>query len=285
MAATAAAEGTRLHRQHVTFVGDSVAASIMFEPTARAVLTRDDDVDFELAACRRLATPSCFVTGMTPPATALETLTRLGSAVGPVVVVDVGYNDYSSDYRAGMNRVLAELRRERVQRVIWLTLRERWHDYITINDEIRAEARPRSWVTVVDWNRYSRSHPEWFQPDGIHLEAAGADALAVFLHRTLARLGLAGVPPMARRATRRLRSATARLAIATERNRTPRRRRSRPAPASGSVAAGWTRLAAGSVLVGALGALWTSARLRGRARKRRRRRARRADGGSALHAD
>jgi hypothetical protein len=201
-AAAATAGGPR-RLWHVTFVGDSVAASIAFEPTARPVLTRGDDVDFELASCRRLATPSCFVAGMTPPPTALDTLTQLGSSAGPIVVIDVGYNDDSYEYRAGMNLVLARLRADGVKRVVWLTLRERWHDYISINNEIRAAARTRSWLTVADWNRYSRSHPAWFQPDGIHLEAAGADALAVFVHRTLARLGLTGaVQPRRRRARR-----------------------------------------------------------------------------------
>jgi hypothetical protein len=144
---------------------------------------------------------------MSPPPTAFDTLRQLGSAVGPNVVVDVGYNDDSNDYRQGMIRVLALLGRKGVHHVVWLTLREHWHDYITINDEIRAVARTRPWVTVADWNRYSRSHPDWYQSDGIHLEAAGAAALAVFVHRTLARLRLTGAPHVTKIRTRRVASA------------------------------------------------------------------------------
>jgi hypothetical protein len=190
LAASGAGATPRL--QHVTIVGDSVAGSLAWEPTARAILTAHNDVDFELAACRRLATPSCFVTGMTPPPTALQTLTQLGRAVGPTVVMDVGYNDGSNEYAGGMDAVLRLLRENGVQHVVWLTLRAAQHDYMAINEEIRAAARTRPWMSVADWNRYSRSHGDWFQSDGIHLEAAGADALAVFIHRTLVRLHLTG---------------------------------------------------------------------------------------------
>lgn len=190
--AAASAGAARARLQHVTIVGDSVAASMNFEPTAEGVLTAHNDVDFELASCRRLATESCWVPGMSPPPTALQTLARLGRAVGPTVVVDVGYNDGSNEYAAGMARVLGVLQGNGVRHVIWLTLRAAQHDYLAINAEIHAAARTRPWLTVADWNQYSRSHPEWFQSDGIHLEAAGADALAVFIHRTLARLQLTG---------------------------------------------------------------------------------------------
>ena len=51
-------------------------------------------------------------------------------------------------------------------------------------------AAERPDVTLVDWNRYSRSHPGWFDADGLHLDAAGATAMATLVHKTLAGLGL-----------------------------------------------------------------------------------------------
>ena len=30
------------------------------------------------------------------------------------------------------------------------------------------------WMTVLDWNSYSRNHSSWFASDSIHLSAAGA---------------------------------------------------------------------------------------------------------------
>ena len=38
-------------------------------------------------------------------------------------------------------------------------------------------------VNVLDWVRHSRGHPDWFQPDGLHLTFAGATAFARFLVR------------------------------------------------------------------------------------------------------
>ena len=38
---------------------------------------------------------------------------------------------------------------------------------------------------MIDWNVYSRSHPEWFQNDGLHLLAPGSEAMAVLIHQQL----------------------------------------------------------------------------------------------------
>jgi hypothetical protein len=40
-------------------------------------------------------------------------------------------------------------------------------------------------VLVLDWVRYTRNHPNWFAPDGLHLGFGGADALARLLRRAL----------------------------------------------------------------------------------------------------
>ena len=41
-------------------------------------------------------------------------------------------------------------------------------------------------IHVLDWVRESQGHPGWFQPDGLHLTFAGADAFARSLRRALA---------------------------------------------------------------------------------------------------
>ena len=45
-----------------------------------------------------------------------------------------------------------------------------------MNDVVRAAAARHPELTVVDWNLYSRSHPDWFQHDGLHLTDVGAIA-------------------------------------------------------------------------------------------------------------
>jgi lysophospholipase L1-like esterase len=39
-------------------------------------------------------------------------------------------------------------------------------------------ARYPGLAVLADWNALSSSHPEWFTPDQVHLEPAGAQALA-----------------------------------------------------------------------------------------------------------
>jgi hypothetical protein len=47
---------------------------------------------------------------------------------------------------------------------------------------------------VIDWNVYSRSHPEWFQADGIHLLSPGSRAMAGLIHDKLVAAGVAAQP-------------------------------------------------------------------------------------------
>ena len=93
-------------------------------------------------------------------------------------MIAVGYNDFADHYAAEIDDVLAALEAVNVQHIFWLTLRAAHHPYIGMNDEIVAAAAKHPEVTVVDWNVYSRSHPEWFQADGLHMLAGGAAAMA-----------------------------------------------------------------------------------------------------------
>ncbi len=62
-------------------------------------------------------------------------------------------------------------------------------------ETVRSSVRTRPLqIHVVDWVRESAGHPEWFQPDGLHLTFAGADAFARSLRRALAY----AAPPPAR---------------------------------------------------------------------------------------
>jgi len=171
----------------ITVVGDSVAAELEVQPQARALLARGLDVDLELTACRRLAKESCTVAGVRPP-TLLQLIAQRGSSLGAVLVVTVGYNDNDDAFGRTVDEVLAACSRAGVRRVVWLTYRAARHDLLHMNDELRAIARRRHDLTILDWNRYSRSHPSWFAADGVHLTPAGAQGLAAFLHARLPRL-------------------------------------------------------------------------------------------------
>jgi hypothetical protein len=194
LVSTASAAGTKA-LQHVTIFGDSVAAAFTWDPTARSVLAAGDRVTFDLSPCGRLTQPGCLTP---PPPSVFTKVELLGHRVGPTVVVLVGYNDDPHVYRAGIDKVLRAMQRRGVTHVIWLTLRAVNKQYLLINEVIHgASARWRGLMTVLDWNNYSRNRPTWFATDHIHLSALGGTQLAIYIHRTLKRLGLTGPPPPA----------------------------------------------------------------------------------------
>ena len=177
----------------VTVIGDSVADELAYVSSARVLLRRGVRLRLQLAPCRRLVEPSCTVAGVQPP-TALELIRSLGDALGQVAVVSVGYNDDAYLYRRDVVQVLAALNAAGVERVLWLNLRTARHPYVAMNDELRKIADDEPQLTVVDWNRYSRSHRSWFDSDGLHLTPAGATGLARLLHRALVGAPVASRP-------------------------------------------------------------------------------------------
>ena len=110
-------------------------------------------------------------------------------------MIAVGYNDFADHYAAEIDDVLAALEAANVKHIFWLTLRAAHHPYVGMNDEIVAAAAKHPEVTVIDWNVYSRSHPEWFQDDGLHMLFGGAMAMATLIHQSLLKANVAAPPP------------------------------------------------------------------------------------------
>jgi len=164
----------------VTIFGDSVPDSLQYVPEARALLASGLDLRLELTACRRLVSPGCPYQG-TRPASVLDII-QFSPLVtlGNVVVVDVGYNESAINYEADMSQVAIALVKLGVEHVLWVTMREQTDNYRQINDIIRAGARRWPQLQVVDWDSASRGQ-DWFQADGLHLNAAGALGLAKLL--------------------------------------------------------------------------------------------------------
>ena len=190
----------------VTLIGDSVATSVEYEPEARKILSTGVDLDLQVAACRRIAGTSCPYQGQLPPSLVdLLPSLRLGSTV----VVAGGYNDFEDTFATTVERALAALHDAGVEHVLWLTLRAERQSYLRMNEVVRDAALRHPELRVVDWNVYSRSHPDWFQPDGLHLTRSGAVALATLVHTNLVDLGLVATPM-----PRALAIATARLPAA-----------------------------------------------------------------------
>jgi hypothetical protein len=163
----------------VTFVGDSVAASISYATTAQAQLKRGLSVRLDVKVCRRLVQPSCSYQGAAPT-TALQAVQGLGRSLGRVLVVKVGYNESAQGYGAGIDRVMRAALAQGVTGVVWVTLKETSTTYHWTNVAIRSAAKRWPQLVVADWNAYSAGKP-WFGSDGLHMSATGATALAAFL--------------------------------------------------------------------------------------------------------
>jgi Putative Ig domain len=197
--ATPPAPAARTPLPHVTLFGDSIASAIVEDDPARAILTNGLDMDFEVAPCRRIAQDSCPYNGVRPP-TVLDVVKTLGAKLGPTVIVTLGYNEFEDQYAHNIDVALDAFKAAGVQKVLWLTLRAARHPYVTMNDALVAAAATHPSLIVVDWNLYSRSHPDWFQDDGIHLLDGGSKGMATLVRTTLAQLGI-GAPAKKGKAT------------------------------------------------------------------------------------
>ena len=172
-----AALATAAEQPRVTLIGDSIAASFDYVPAARKYLGNGLDLRTDAMVCRRLVAASCVFQG-TQPATVLELARSRASTFGPVVVVDVGYNDWAAVYR--IDKVMLAFKAAKVRTVVWVTLRKSSANYASINAAIRKAARRWPNLVVADWDAYSREKP-WFRSDGLHLTSTGARGLSHLL--------------------------------------------------------------------------------------------------------
>ena len=182
--ASAAAASTSAKRTPipVTFVGDSVSASITYVSTAQKQLKRGLAVRLDVKVCRRLVQPSCSYQGSVPT-NALQAVQGYGRSLGRVLIVKVGYNEDGRGYGDGINRVMRAALAEGASGVVWVTLREAGQYapyYRVMNRAIKKAAKRWPQLLVADWNAYSAGKP-WFGSDGLHLSASGATKLAAFL--------------------------------------------------------------------------------------------------------
>jgi len=185
-----AAPHAQTKAQQVTLIGDSVADAIAGTSTAVKEAGREIVLNLQVAPCRRVAGQSCPYNGVRPP-NLIQLVQSLGPALGPNVVVAVGYNDFESTFSQDVASALGALESAGVKHIFWLTLRAARHPYLTMNAALEAAAADHPDLTIVDWNVYSRSHPDWFQSDGIHLDYAGAVAMATLIHKALDQAGIA----------------------------------------------------------------------------------------------
>ena len=183
----------------VTMITDSVGAALLWDPGPFADFSAGLDVRGDAYGCRKLVVPGCPQPAGGDPPSALDSINRLGTDLGPVVVMDVGYNDSPDTYEASLDTIMKALLANGVQRVVWVTLGESEGVWKQINDVIRAA--PARWpqLAVADWGAVP-ADPAWFK-DTVHYNHDGAVAFGKFLRPfVLGQVGLVAdlVPPALR---------------------------------------------------------------------------------------
>ena len=103
---------------------------------------------------------------------------RAAGTLGNVLVVELGTNGpvTSSDFDAMMQAASG------VQRVVFVNVNVP-RSWAAPDNEVLAAgvARYPGLAVLADWNALSTGHPEWFTSDEVHLEPAGAQAMAILI--------------------------------------------------------------------------------------------------------
>lgn len=183
----------------VTMLADSVGAALLWDPGPFAAFSAGLDVRGDAYGCRKLVVPGCPSAAGSNPPSALEAIDAFGTGLGPVVVVDVGYNDVPDTYADALDTVMKALLANGVQRVVWVTLTESEGAWKQINAVIRAA--PARWpqLAVADWGAVPED-PAWFK-DTVHYDHDGAVAFGAFLRPIVVaqvQLVIDTIPPVLR---------------------------------------------------------------------------------------
>jgi hypothetical protein len=180
LASTPAAGSSSGAGPRVTLFGDSVADALEYVPEAREFLGEGIDLRLELAPCRKLVPIGCAYRGTRAPSVLDIVKASSLAQLGSIVIVAVGYNDPANNYETDMAQVAIALVDKGVGHIIWVTVREQNEDYRSINATIRAQAPRWPQLRVADWEAASRGQ-DWFNTDGLHLNAGGALGFATLL--------------------------------------------------------------------------------------------------------
>lgn len=176
--------------------GSSLAGLNVYSAAKQALLGADFTLD--LAVCRRMYRPSCAVLGKPAPTTMVQVLDAKGAGKHTLIVFG-GYNDQSTAFKEGFEKVVEKARAVGIQRIVWVTNRVP-RSYVAPADPFKAgtwkannvilaqELATGDYpdVVVADWNHYTKYEDHWFVSDGIHFTSFGAWGAADYLTRKLA---------------------------------------------------------------------------------------------------
>ena len=167
----------------VTMLADSVGAALLWDPGPFDAFSAGLDVRGDAVGCRKLVETGCVSEAGGNPPSALAMIDAYGTDLGPVVVMDVGYNDPPDTYADSLDTIMKALLANGVQRVVWVTLTESEGVWRESNQIIRAAAARWPQLAVADWGAVP-TDPSWFR-DTVHFNHDGAVAFGAFLRPIL----------------------------------------------------------------------------------------------------
>ena len=114
----------------------------------------------------------------------IEVLRSRRSEIGAVAVIQQGNNHLASEGSFGAQIDQAMQVLEGVDRVVWLTVAEKWPSRVEINQHIRAAAGRWPQIVVAEWAPLIAAHPEYAE-DMLHLSGTGRIAIAELIARAV----------------------------------------------------------------------------------------------------
>jgi hypothetical protein len=198
---SAPAPATAAPGTDVFLLGDSVTESLAIgSPStfASTILPTYPTAQIDGRSNRRTISPSTYQ-GQ-PVTSGLDEITSHAGQIGDVIIIELGYNDcVSPSFPSAIDQILAALTGDNVPTVLWSMMSTlNRSEYGSCNAALTAATSRWPTLRLLDWDSYSRPHPEWFAGDGlgVHLSGAGRTAYATFLRDQLDDLaGIGARPP------------------------------------------------------------------------------------------
>lgn len=164
---------------------------------------RGFDADDRLESCRRLVARSCNGREGRRPLTALSEITILPTpAPTDVLVIAVGYNDWSDRFATDLRMVLDTARAKGFRTIAWVNYRDevsytlprdyngQRSNYGSMNAELDRVAASGQYpeLSVWDLDTYTERTVGWFAFDGVHERRLGSWGVADWVSRHMAHL-------------------------------------------------------------------------------------------------
>lgn len=96
------------------------------------------------------------------------------------VIIELGTNGYFTDHQ--IDRLINSFSKAHIYLVNTRVPRS-WEK--EVNEILSRKANEKENITLIDWYSVAINHPEYFEPDGVHLKNKGAESLTLLIDKAL----------------------------------------------------------------------------------------------------